>query len=236
MSSTEPLDFDPDALREKYRAERDKRLRDDGDRQYLELAGDFARYAESDPYADPGFTREPITDEIEVAIIGGGFSGLLAGARLQAKRASTTSASSRPAATSAAPGTGTAIPAPSATSRATATCRCSKSSATCRRRSTPTSTRSSSTASASATHYDLYDLACFQTRVHVARWDEDERRWHIATNRGDDIRARFVVMALGHRQPGQAAGHPRHRELRGPQLPHQPLGLRLHRRRHATAA
>ena len=76
------LDFDPDALREKYRQEREKRLRPDGEAQYVELSGDFARYAEDDPYADPGFTRAPLTDEIEVAVIGGGFSGLLAGARL----------------------------------------------------------------------------------------------------------------------------------------------------------
>ena len=37
-----PLDFDPDALREKYRAERDKRLRADGNDQYVEVKGDFA--------------------------------------------------------------------------------------------------------------------------------------------------------------------------------------------------
>jgi cyclohexanone monooxygenase len=77
------LDFDPDALREKYRRERDKRIRADGEAQYIELAGDFARYAEDDPYADPTFTRAPLSDEVEVAIIGGGFSGLLAGARLR---------------------------------------------------------------------------------------------------------------------------------------------------------
>ncbi|MDZ4373232.1 MAG: FAD-dependent monooxygenase, partial [Phenylobacterium sp.] len=77
------LDFDPDALRERYRQEREKRLRSDGEAQYIELAGEFARYAEDDPYADPSFTRAPLSDEVEVAIIGGGFSGLLAGARLR---------------------------------------------------------------------------------------------------------------------------------------------------------
>ena len=34
---TEP-EFDPDALREKYRIERDKRMRDDGVAQYIEVA------------------------------------------------------------------------------------------------------------------------------------------------------------------------------------------------------
>ncbi len=75
------LGFDPDALREKYRRERDKRLRTDGNAQYLEITGDFGRYLD-DPHVEPGFTRKALTDEVDVAIIGGGFSGLLAGARL----------------------------------------------------------------------------------------------------------------------------------------------------------
>ena len=50
------IDFDPEALRAKYREERDKRLRADGNAQYLEVKGDFARYVD-DPYADPDFTR-----------------------------------------------------------------------------------------------------------------------------------------------------------------------------------
>ena len=76
------LSFDPDALREKYRAERDKRLRDDGNQQYVEVKGDFAHFV-ADPYVEPGFHREPLTDDVDVAVIGGGFGGLLAGARLR---------------------------------------------------------------------------------------------------------------------------------------------------------
>ena len=59
------LGFDPDALRDKYRQERDKRLRADGEAQYIELAGDFARYAEEDPYADPNFTRAPVDGHVQ---------------------------------------------------------------------------------------------------------------------------------------------------------------------------
>ncbi|MDO9431951.1 MAG: monooxygenase, partial [Phenylobacterium sp.] len=76
------LGFDPDKLREKYRVERDKRLRTEGNAQYQEIAGDFAHYLD-DPYVAPGFTREPLTDEVEVVVIGGGFGGLLAAARLR---------------------------------------------------------------------------------------------------------------------------------------------------------
>ncbi len=38
------LRFDSDALRAKYRAERDKRLRPDGIAQYVELTGEFAQF------------------------------------------------------------------------------------------------------------------------------------------------------------------------------------------------
>src|ERR1700728_5263807 len=78
----EGLDFDPEALREKYRQERDRRVRTDGSQQYVEVQGDFSRYID-DPYVEPGFTRAPLTDEVNVLIIGGGFGGLLAGARLR---------------------------------------------------------------------------------------------------------------------------------------------------------
>ena len=50
------LGFDPDALREKYRYERDRRLRPEGDEQFIETGGEYAHYADDDPYVEPGFT------------------------------------------------------------------------------------------------------------------------------------------------------------------------------------
>src|SRR3954470_16625536 len=81
-SGGEDLGFDPEALRAKYREERDKRLRADANAQYREIAGDFAHYLD-DPYVAPGFARAPLSDEVEVVIVGGGFGGQLAGARLR---------------------------------------------------------------------------------------------------------------------------------------------------------
>ena len=66
LTEPEGRTFDPDALRRKYREERDKRLRADANEQYVEMAGQFAHYLE-DPYVDPGFSREPRTDEVDVA-------------------------------------------------------------------------------------------------------------------------------------------------------------------------
>jgi len=80
----EPADlgFDPDALRTEYREERNKRIRADGNDQYLEVKGERAHFVD-DPYVEPGFTQAPLADEVEVVVIGGGFGGLLAAARLR---------------------------------------------------------------------------------------------------------------------------------------------------------
>jgi cyclohexanone monooxygenase len=48
-----------------------------------------------------------------------------------------------------------------------------------------------------ARHYRLYDGALFQTEITELRWDEDAGRWIVRTNRGDSMRAAFVVMASG---------------------------------------
>jgi cation diffusion facilitator CzcD-associated flavoprotein CzcO len=71
---------DKQALIAKYRAERDKRLRPDGNAQYLRIAGQFGRYLD-DPYT-PFTPREPLTDHVTFAFVGGGFAGLVTGARL----------------------------------------------------------------------------------------------------------------------------------------------------------
>src|SRR5258708_12236336 len=81
-NASQEFDFDPETLRAKYQEERDKRIRLDGNEQYVEVKGDFSRYID-DPYVDPGFTRAPLTDAVDVLIIGGGFGALLPGARLR---------------------------------------------------------------------------------------------------------------------------------------------------------
>ena len=73
--------IDKEALRRKYAEERDKRLRPDGNDQYLRLTGEFAHYLD-DPYT-PWTERAPRTDHRTVVCVGGGFAGLAAGARLR---------------------------------------------------------------------------------------------------------------------------------------------------------
>ena len=73
--------IDTEALRRKYAEERDKRLRPDGNDQYLRLTGELAHYLD-DPYT-PRTERAAITDHRTVACVGGGFAGLVAAARLR---------------------------------------------------------------------------------------------------------------------------------------------------------
>lgn len=82
MNDQTPLKkpIDKKALLAKYIAERDKRLRDDGNAQYLNLEGNLAHYA-ADPHT-PFIEREPVTDHVTFAFVGGGFAGLVTGARL----------------------------------------------------------------------------------------------------------------------------------------------------------
>ena len=81
QASLGEIDFDPDALKAKYLAERDKRLRTDANDQYVQVTGDFSNYVD-DPY-EKTVEREPLNDTVEIVIIGGGFGGLLLGGRLR---------------------------------------------------------------------------------------------------------------------------------------------------------
>ena len=78
----EKFDFDPEKLRQKYREERDKRVRSDGNDQYKEVKGEFSYFVE-DPYVEEKKERESLKLHTEIAIIGGGFGGMLAAARIR---------------------------------------------------------------------------------------------------------------------------------------------------------
>jgi cation diffusion facilitator CzcD-associated flavoprotein CzcO len=57
-----------------------------------------------------------------------------------------------------------------------------------------------------AEHFDLYRDACLQTEVQEIRWEPSSSRWVISTDRGDEIRARFVAMANGYLQKPKLPG------------------------------
>jgi NADPH-dependent 2,4-dienoyl-CoA reductase/sulfur reductase-like enzyme len=76
--------LDPQALAQKYHVEREKRIRADGLTQYKEPVGEFGRF-QDDTLVDANVKRDPIIADTEVLIVGGGYGGLLAAARLAQK-------------------------------------------------------------------------------------------------------------------------------------------------------
>ena len=204
---TKILGFDPEAIRARYQAERDKRLRADGEHQYIELSGSFARYAEDDPYADPRFTRAPLSDEVEVAIIGGGFSGLLAGARL-------TEAGVEDIRIIEAGGDfgGTwywnRYPGAQCDIESYCYLPLLEELGYIPREKYSYVGEIFEHSQRIGRVFGLYDKSLFQTRVRDLSWDDEIKRWIIRTNRDDAIRARFVVMALGTASRAKLAGIP----------------------------
>jgi cyclohexanone monooxygenase len=208
------LGFDPDAVRERYRLEREKRLRDNGADQYYEMAGDFARFAEDDPYVEPGFTRDPLTAEIDIAIIGGGFSGLLAAARLTEQGVTDFRIIE---AGGDFGGTWYWNRYPGAQCDTEAYCYLPLLEEL---GYMPTEKYAYVSeifehSQRIGKHYDLYERAIFQTRVQSVDWDESIGRWRVTTNRGDDVRARFVIMALGTTTRAKLPGIPGIAEFEG---------------------
>jgi len=189
------LEFDLDALRARYRAERDRRLRGDGLDQYRKTEGELAVYDE-DPYVEPGFTRAPLTDEVEVAIIGGGFGGLLAGAWLRKAGFEDIRVIDK-----AGDFGGTwywnRYPGAQCDVESYIYLPMLEELGYVPKLKYSFGPEILDHARAIARRFRLYDNACLQTRITGLRWDDATGRWIISTHRDDRIRARFLVMANG---------------------------------------
>jgi cyclohexanone monooxygenase len=189
------LGFDPDELRAKYKAERDKRIRPEGNQQYVEVSGDFAFYTD-DPYVEPGFTRDPLTDEVDVVIIGGGFGGLMAGARF--RQAGLKDIRIIEAGGDFG-GTWYWNRYPGAQCDIEAYCYLPllEDLGYMPKEKYSYAPEIYEHSQRIAKAFDLYESACFQTKVTDLSWNEETARWTVSTDRDDAIKARFVVMATG---------------------------------------
>jgi cyclohexanone monooxygenase len=205
-------DIDIQALKQKYDAERRKRLRSDGNGQYVHPEGQLAHYLD-DPYAERR-PRGPIAKDVEVAILGGGFGGLLAAARLREAGIDDICIIEKGGDFGGTwywnryPG------------------------AACDVESyiylplleevgyVPIEKYSRAPeilkyAMKMGEKYDLYRQALFHTEIKELRWDEAFSRWIVSTDRGDRIRARFFVMASGPLQEPKLPGIPGIERFRG---------------------
>ena len=195
IPTPEELGFDPEELRNKYRFERDKRLREDGNDQYIEISGDFTNYID-DPYVDSTPDRQPLTDETEIIIVGGGFGGLITGARLSEAGFEDLRIVEKGGDFG---GTWYWNRYPGAACDTEAyiylpLCEELGIVPTQKYAQGPEILKHSQHL---AQHYQLYDNACLQTEVTNIHWDESTTRWVIETNRGDAMRARYVIMSTG---------------------------------------
>ncbi len=187
--------IDPDALRDKYRHERDKRLRAEGNEQYIEVADNFAHFLD-DPYADPGFEREPLTDHVEVLIVGGGFGGLLAGARLRQAGVEDIRIID-PAADFGGTWYWNRYPGIACDIESYTYLPLLEEVGYVPREKYSFGKEILEHSQAIARKFDLYRDVCFQTRVQTLRWEEKESCWIVSTNRNDCMKARYLCLATG---------------------------------------
>jgi cyclohexanone monooxygenase len=208
-----PADIDIDALREKYRHEREKRLRKEGSRQYVQTGEQFAEFGEVDPHT-PYVERDSIDTDIDVAVLGGGFAGLLVGAALKKAGVEDVHIIEMGGDFGGVwywnryPGI-----------------QCDNESYCYIPLLEELDFMPSKKFADGAEiwqhcrnigkHYGLYDGAIFSTQVKDLRWEEGIERWRISTNRGDDIRARFVVMASGSFNRPKLPGIPGIKDFKG---------------------
>lgn len=190
------LDFDPDALREKYRQERDKRLRGDSDEQYIEIGGVFRHYEEEDPYVSEPLKRDPLDEDIDVAVIGGGFSGLLAGARLK-ERGVTDFRIIEAGGDFGGTWYWNRYPGAQCDIESYCYLPLLEELNYIPKEKYSYVDEIFEHSQRIGREYGLYERTYFQTRVRALNWDAKIKRWRISTNRNDDIRARFVILAMG---------------------------------------
>ena len=213
MTDTETFTRDFEALHDKYLAERDKRLRGDGAAQYVEMENPFIGDVD-DPYADVRIDRAAVSEDVDVAIVGGGFSGLLAATSLLKEGVTDIRIIEK----------GSDVGGTWYWNRYPG-CRCDVDSYTYLpliedHGEMPTESFSRAPeildhARRIADRTGLYDKALLQTGVSGADWNEATGRWLVTTDRGDEIRARFVCMASGILSRPKLPGIPGARDFKG---------------------
>ena len=186
--------MDKEALKRKYAEERAKRLRPDGNDQYLRLEGTLAHYLD-DPYT-PVVEREPVTDHVTFACIGGGFAGLATGARVKEAGIDDVRIIEKGGDFG---GTWYWNRYPGA--------QCDTASFVYMPLLEETGhmpTEKYAHAPEILEHcqrigkqYGLYDHALFHTEVKDLEWDESRSVWIVRTNRGDEFTAQYLAMGTG---------------------------------------
>lgn len=186
--------IDLEALRAKYRQERDRRIRKEGIGQYTETAGAFGKYLE-DPDVDVD-ARPTRHDRVEVLIIGAGWSGMLAAARLR-----DAGVDNLRMIDNGADFGGTwywnRYPGVQCDIESYLYLPLLEETGYVPKEKYSYGTEIREHARRVGTHFGLYERTLFSTQVQELRWDDADACWTVATNRGDRFQASFVLMSCG---------------------------------------
>ena len=189
------LGFNPDELRQKYRLERDKRVRVDGNDQYLEVKGDFSYFVE-DPYIDEEISRDSLEKTFHTVIIGGGFGGVLSGARLREQGIDDFRIIEKGGDFG-----GTwywnRYPGASCDIESYIYFPLLEETNFIPKRKYTDAAETLDYFKVLSDKFSLKENALFQTEVNEVKWISDEKLWFIKTNRQDSIKARYVIHANG---------------------------------------
>lgn len=182
-----------EAAKARYEAERAKRLRDEGLAQYESLS---EHHLDRDPWADPGFTRDAVTEDVDVVILGGGFAGILAGINLT-KRGVNSFRIVEKAADFGGTWYWNRYPGCMCDVDATIYLPLLEETGYMPTEKYASATEIFGYCQRLGRHFGLYEHALFQTEVDSLVWDDDAHRWDLVTKRGDRIRTQFFISAGG---------------------------------------
>ena len=189
------MSFDPDFLENKYKTERDKRIREDGNDQYIEVKGEFSYFVE-DPYVDEEIKREPVEDEVEVLIIGGGFGGMLAAARLREAGIDNFRIIEK-----AGDFGGTwywnRYPGASCDIESYVYFPLLEETGFIPKKKYTDAAETLEYCRILSKKFKLYKNVFFQTEVTSTKWNEETKQWTVNTNKNDSIKANYVVHSNG---------------------------------------
>jgi len=176
----------------KYKAFKETRR---GAADYIAMEGEFSRYL-ADVYSAPPVEREPLTDTCEILVIGAGFAGLLLWYKLREAGFQDVRFCEKGGDVGGTwywnryPGIACDVESYSYLPLL------EEMSAF------PTMKFASGFeileyCQSMATKFGFYDHCLFHTTVERTDWDEATGRWTVCTDRGDTMRARYVVLANG---------------------------------------
>ncbi|RJF91129.1 flavin-containing monooxygenase [Sphingomonas cavernae] len=190
-----PEEFDIPSLREKYRQERDKRLRSDRQDQYVPSNADVTHSYDVDPHM-PVTAREPISEDLDVVVLGAGFAGILASYHLT-KAGVTNFRNIDHAGDFGGVWYWNRYPGIQCDNDAYCYLPLLEETGFMPSKKFADGAEIYEYCKLMARKFGFHDKAVLHTLITSLRWDEEIGRWRVGTSRGDEFRARFIIMGCG---------------------------------------